>query len=92
MKGHVEQLSNLGGSELVAQFKGLSVDHIEYLDLNGIQALKRSGTVAVLLPGAFYFLRETKLPPLTYYVNTKSLSPFPLTLIRALARLPHCVW
>ncbi|WP_433586841.1 imidazolonepropionase [Providencia alcalifaciens] len=64
VKGHVEQLSNLGGSELVAQFKGLSVDHIEYLDLNGIQALKRSGTVAVLLPGAFYFLRETKLPPI----------------------------
>lgn len=64
VKGHVEQLSNLGGSELVASFKGLSVDHIEYLDLNGIRALKESGTVAVLLPGAFYFLRETKLPPI----------------------------
>lgn len=64
VKGHVEQLSNLGGSELVASYKGLSVDHIEYLDLKGIQALKRSGTVAVLLPGAFYFLRETKLPPI----------------------------
>lgn len=64
VKGHVEQLSNLGGSELVAEFNGLSVDHIEYLDLHGIQALKRSGTVAVLLPGAFYFLRETKLPPI----------------------------
>jgi imidazolonepropionase len=64
VKGHVEQLSNLGGSELVAEFNGLSVDHIEYLDLQGIQALKRSGTVAVLLPGAFYFLRETKLPPI----------------------------
>lgn len=64
VKGHVEQLSNLGGSELVAEFNGLSVDHIEYLDLQGIQALKRSGTVVVLLPGAFYFLRETKLPPI----------------------------
>ncbi|EKT55657.1 imidazolonepropionase [Providencia sneebia] len=64
VKGHVEQLSNLGGSELVASFKGLSVDHIEYLDLQGIRALKESGTVAVLLPGAFYFLRETKLPPI----------------------------
>lgn len=64
VKGHVEQLSNLGGSELVASFKGLSVDHIEYLDLKGIRALKESGTVAVLLPGAFYFLRETKLPPI----------------------------
>ncbi len=64
VKGHVEQLSNLGGSELVASFKGWSVDHIEYLDLQGILALKASGTVAVLLPGAFYFLRETKLPPI----------------------------
>ncbi|HGN1705611.1 TPA: imidazolonepropionase [Providencia rettgeri] len=64
VKGHVEQLSNLGGSELVARYKGLSVDHIEYLDLEGIKALKASGTVAVLLPGAFYFLRETKLPPI----------------------------
>ncbi|OAT48152.1 imidazolonepropionase [Providencia heimbachae] len=64
VKGHVEQLSNLGGSELVASFKGLSVDHIEYLDIEGIRALKKSGTVAVLLPGAFYFLRETKLPPI----------------------------
>lgn len=64
VKGHVEQLSNLGGSELVARYKGLSVDHIEYLDLVGIKALKQSGTVAVLLPGAFYFLRETKLPPI----------------------------
>ena len=64
VKGHMEQLSNLGGSELVASFKGLSVDHIEYLDLDGIKALKESGTVAVLLPGAFYFLRETKLPPI----------------------------
>ncbi|WP_369310729.1 imidazolonepropionase [Providencia rettgeri] len=64
VKGHVEQLSNLGGSELVARYHGLSVDHIEYLDLAGIKALKQSGTVAVLLPGAFYFLRETKLPPI----------------------------
>ncbi|SUC47756.1 Imidazolonepropionase [Providencia stuartii] len=64
VKGHVEQLSNLGGSELVASYRGLSVDHIEYLDLNGIRALKESGTVAVLLPGAFYFLREKKLPPI----------------------------
>ncbi|WP_273803698.1 imidazolonepropionase [Providencia rettgeri] len=64
VKGHVEQLSNLGGSELVARYHGLSVDHIEHLDLAGIKALKESGTVAVLLPGAFYFLRETKLPPI----------------------------
>ncbi|PHM26572.1 imidazolonepropionase [Xenorhabdus budapestensis] len=64
IKGHVEQLSNLGGSELVADYQGLSVDHIEYLDEKGVEAISRSGTVAVLLPGAFYFLRETKRPPI----------------------------
>ncbi|WP_341502279.1 imidazolonepropionase [Gallaecimonas sp. GXIMD4217] len=64
VKLHAEQLSNLGGSELAASFKALSVDHLEYLDEAGIKAIKDSGTVAVLLPGAFYFLRETKLPPL----------------------------
>ncbi|WP_445497217.1 imidazolonepropionase [Photorhabdus sp. SF281] len=63
VKGHVEQLSNLGGSELVARYHGLSVDHIEYLDQAGVEALSRSGTVAVLLPGAFYFLQETQRPP-----------------------------
>ncbi|MBD2806529.1 imidazolonepropionase [Xenorhabdus sp. ZM] len=64
VKGHVEQLSNLGGSELVAEYRGLSVDHIEYLDEKGIEAIGRSGTVAVLLPGAFYFLKETQRPPI----------------------------
>lgn len=64
VKGHVEQLSNLGGSELVAEYQGLSVDHIEHLDEKGIGAISRSGTVAVLLPGAFYFLRETQRPPI----------------------------
>ncbi|MBD2811859.1 imidazolonepropionase [Xenorhabdus sp. Vera] len=64
VKGHVEQLSNLGGSELVAEYQGWSVDHIEYLDEKGIEAISRSGTAAVLLPGAFYFLRETKRPPI----------------------------
>lgn len=63
VKGHVEQLSNLHGAELVAEFGGLSADHIEYLDDAGVAALKRAGTVAVLLPGAFYFLRETQKPP-----------------------------
>ncbi|WP_434524289.1 imidazolonepropionase [Photorhabdus asymbiotica] len=63
VKGHTEQLSNLGGSKLVARYHGLSVDHIEYLDLAGVKALSHSGTVAVLLPGAFYFLQETQCPP-----------------------------
>ncbi|GLP95425.1 imidazolonepropionase [Paraferrimonas sedimenticola] len=63
-KMHAEQLSNLGGSALAAELGALSVDHIEFLDENGVKALAKSGTVAVLLPGAFYFLRETQLPPL----------------------------
>ncbi len=63
MKGHVEQLSNLGGAALVSRFKGLSADHIEYLDEKGVQAMAQSGTVAVLLPGAFYFLQERQRPP-----------------------------
>ncbi|KZE32447.1 imidazolonepropionase [Crenobacter luteus] len=63
VKGHVEQLSNLYGAALVAEFGGLSADHVEYLDDAGVAALAAAGTVAVLLPGAFYFLRETQKPP-----------------------------
>lgn len=63
VKGHVEQLSNLHGAALVAEFGGLSADHIEYLDAAGVEAMRAAGTVAVLLPGAFYFLRETQKPP-----------------------------
>ncbi|MDC7709349.1 imidazolonepropionase [Vogesella indigofera] len=63
VKGHVEQLSNLHGAALVAEFGGLSADHIEYLDDEGVAALAAAGTVAVLLPGAYYFLRETQKPP-----------------------------
>ncbi|MFN3901666.1 MAG: imidazolonepropionase [Alishewanella aestuarii] len=64
VKAHAEQLSNLGGSALVAEFGGLSADHVEYLDEAGVAAMAKAGTVAVLLPGAYYFLRETQLPPL----------------------------
>ncbi|AXY00901.1 imidazolonepropionase [Vibrio alfacsensis] len=64
IKGHTEQLSNLGGTALTAQYQGLSADHIEYLDETGVLALKNSSTVATLLPGAFYYLRETQLPPI----------------------------
>jgi imidazolonepropionase len=63
IKGHTEQLSNLGGSVLAARMGASSVDHLEYLDETGVKALAESGTVATLLPGAFYFLRETQLPP-----------------------------
>src|SRR5690606_30608038 len=58
-----EQLSNLGGAALAARFGALSADHLEYLDEAGAAAMARSGTVAVLLPGAFYTLRETRAPP-----------------------------
>jgi imidazolonepropionase len=64
VKIHAEQLSNLGGAQLAARYKALSADHLEHLDEAGAAALREAGTVAVLLPGAFYFLRETKLPPL----------------------------
>ena len=63
VKGHVEQLSLLGGAQLVSRYRGLSADHLEYLDEPGAAAMGASGTVAVLLPGAFYFLRETRRPP-----------------------------
>jgi imidazolonepropionase len=63
VKLHAEQLSNLGGSAMAAQFGALSVDHIEYLDQAGVDAIAASGTVAVLLPGAFYYLREKQAPP-----------------------------
>lgn len=64
VKLHAEQLSDQGGAALTAQYKGLSADHLEYLSDEGIAAMAASGTVAVLLPGACYFLRETKYPPL----------------------------
>ena len=63
VKLHAEQLSNLGGAKLAAKYGALSVDHIEYLDPDGVDAIQKSGTVAVLLPGAFYYLREKQAPP-----------------------------
>ncbi|RJG06977.1 imidazolonepropionase [Noviherbaspirillum cavernae] len=64
VKLHAEQLSDQGGAALTARYRGLSADHLEYLSDEGIAAMAAAGTVAVLLPGAFYFLRETKFPPL----------------------------
>ncbi|WP_298443987.1 imidazolonepropionase [uncultured Ferrimonas sp.] len=64
VKLHAEQLTNQGGAALVARHGGLSADHLEYLDAAGIAAMAAAGTTAVLLPGAYYFLRETKQPPL----------------------------
>ena len=64
VKLHADQLSDLGGAALAADHGALSADHLEYTNEKGIEAMARAGTVAVLLPGAFYFLRETKLPPI----------------------------
>ncbi len=63
IKVHAEQLSNLGGAKLAASYGALSADHIEYLDEAGVQAMAEAGTVGVILPGAFYTLRETQVPP-----------------------------
>jgi len=64
VKLHAEQLTNMHGAALAASFQALSADHLEHVDQDGIRAMAKAGTVAVLLPGAFYFLRDTKLPPL----------------------------
>jgi imidazolonepropionase len=63
-KLHADQLSDLGGAALAAEYGALSADHLEYSSEQGIEALARAGTVAVLLPGAFYFLREARPPPI----------------------------
>ncbi|EFW82338.1 Imidazolonepropionase [Pseudomonas savastanoi pv. glycinea] len=64
VKLHAEQLSSLGGSSLAARYKALSADHLEFMTEDDAVAMAVAGTVAVLLPGAFYFLRETQLPPM----------------------------
>jgi imidazolonepropionase len=64
VKLHADQLSDLGGAALAAEYRALSADHIEFSSETGIAAMKTSNTVAVLLPGAFYFLREKQLPPI----------------------------
>jgi len=64
IKVHAEQLSDLGGTELAARYQALSSDHVEFLTETGVAAMAKSDMTAVLLPGAFYFLRETQLPPI----------------------------
>jgi imidazolonepropionase len=64
IKLHAEQLSNMGGAKLAARYGAISCDHLEYLDEPGVAALAEASTVAVLLPGAFYYLREKQLPPI----------------------------
>ncbi|MCJ8141389.1 imidazolonepropionase [Ancylobacter sp. A5.8] len=67
VKLHADQLSNLHGAKLAAEFGALSADHLEYTDEEGAAAMAAAGTVAVLLPGAFYFIRENKLPPIDLF-------------------------
>ncbi|MEM9104874.1 MAG: imidazolonepropionase, partial [Pseudomonadota bacterium] len=67
VKLHAEQLSNLGGAQLAARYGALSADHLEYLDEAGVVALRDAGSVAVLLPGAYYTLRETQVPPIDLF-------------------------
>ncbi|MEO7056458.1 MAG: imidazolonepropionase [Caldimonas sp.] len=64
VKLHAEQLSDMGGAALAAEFGALSCDHLEHLSDAGVQAMAGAGSIAVLLPGAFYFLRETRVPPI----------------------------
>jgi len=67
VKLHAEQLSNMGGAALAAEFGALSADHLEHVDEAGVLALAAAGTVAVMLPGAYYFLRDTHLPPVELF-------------------------
>jgi imidazolonepropionase len=67
VKLHADQLSNLGGAELAARYGALSADHLEYTDEVGAKAMAKAGTVAVILPGAFYFIRETRKPPVELF-------------------------
>lgn len=67
VKLHADQLSNLHGARLAADFGALSVDHLEYTDADGVAAMAAAGSVAVLLPGAFYTLRETQVPPIALF-------------------------
>jgi imidazolonepropionase len=67
VKLHADQLSNLQGAALAARYSAFSADHLEYTDEAGVQAMAKAGTVAVILPGAFYFIRETKKPPIDLF-------------------------
>ena len=67
VKLHADQLSNLGGAALAARYGALSADHLEYADEAGAEAMAQAGTVAVMLPGAYYFIRETKAPPIDLF-------------------------
>lgn len=90
VKLHAEQLSSLHGSSLAARYQALSADHLEFMTEEDAIAMAESGTVAVLLPGAFYFLRETQLPPMEALRKHGVKSPSPATSTRAPRRACRC--
>lgn len=71
VKLHAEQLSDQNGARLAAEYQALSADHLEYISEQSVVAMAKAGTVAVLLPGAFYFLRETRIPPIALFRQYK---------------------
>lgn len=83
VKLHAEQLSNLGGAKLAASYKALSADHLEYLDPEGARAMAEAGTVAVLLPGAFYAINEKQKPPCRHCETLAPTLPSRRIAIRA---------
>ncbi len=92
VKLHAEQLSNLHGASLAARYGALSADHLEHVDEQGVIALAKAGTVAVLLPGAFYFVRETHKPPVELLRRHGVRSPSPPTAIPVPRRSRRCCW
>ena len=92
VKLHAEQLSNQRGAELAARFAALSADHLEHVDESGVAALAKSGVVAVLLPGAFYFVRETQSRRSRRCAGRASPSPSRRTAIPARRPSPHYCW
>ena len=90
VKLHADQLSDTDGAALAAEFGALSADHLEYANDAGIAAMARAGTVAVLLPGAFYALRETQLPPIAALRRAACRSPSRPTAIPARRRRRRC--
>ena len=90
VKLHADQLSNLHGAALAAEHGALSADHLEYTDDDGVAAMARAGTAAVLLPGAFYVLRERQMPPVDRLRRRACRSRSRPTAIPAPRRSPRC--
>lgn len=90
VKLHAEQLSDMGGAALAAQYRALSCDHLEHLSEAGVRAMAAAGTVAVLLPGAFYFLRETQVPPVARCARPACRWRWPAITIRVHRPVCRC--